>query len=153
MDFSKFDKNVDIEGLKKDVKEAEKNQPSGDYPEIPKGKYEVEIKLEMRETKNEPRRPMLSVDAKILEGEFKKSHLFMNRVIYGTKNDANMINSAVGWLKKLGTDIEIEFEGYGPFADLVMDVAEAIDGKFEYLVEYDPKAFNTISILEVFEVE
>ena len=153
MDFSKFDKNVDIEGLKKDVKEAEKNQPSGDYPEIPKGKYEVEIKLEMRETKNEPRRPMMSVDAKILEGEFKKSHIFMNRVIYGTKNDANMINSAVGWLKKLGTDIEIEFEGYGPFADLVMDVAEAIDGKFEYLVEYDPKAFNTISILEVFEVE
>ena len=153
MDFSKFDKNVDIEGLKKDVKEAEKNQPSGDYPEIPKGKYEVEIKLEMRETKSDPHRPMMSVDAKILEGEFKKSHLFMNRVIYGTKNDANMINSAVGWLKKLGTDIEIEFEGYGPFADLVMDVAEAIDGKFEYLVEYDPKAFNTISILEVFEVE
>ena len=152
MDFSKFDKNVDIEGLKKDVKEAEKNQPSGDYPEIPKGRYEVEIKLEMKETKKDPR-PMVSVDAKILEGEFKKSHLFMNRVIYGTKNDANMINSIVGWLKKLGTDIEIEFEGYGPFADLVMDIAEAIDGKFEYLIEYDPKAFNTISILEVFEVE
>lgn len=152
MDFSNFDKKVDIEGLKNDVKEAEKNQPSGDYPEIPKGKYEVEIKLEMKMTKKEPR-PMMCVDAKILEGEFKKSHLFMNRVIYGTKNDANMINSAVGWLKKLGTDIEIEFEGYGPFADLVMDVAEAIDGKFEYLVEWDPKAFNTISILEVFEVE
>ena len=56
-------------------------------------------------------------------------------------------------MKKLGTDIEIEFEGYGPFADLVMDVAEAIDGKFEYLIDWDPKAFNSISIKEVFEVE
>ena len=45
------------------------------------------------------------------------------------------------------------FEGYSAFADLVMDVAEAIDGKFEYLIDWDPKAFNSISIKEVFEVE
>ena len=77
----------------------------------------------------------------------------MNRVIYGTKNDANMIASAVGWLKKLGTDLEIEFEGYTHFADLVLDVAEEVDGNFEYLVDYDPEAFNTITIKEVFELD
>lgn len=153
MDFSKFDKNCDVEGLKKDVKEAEKNRPDGDYPEIPKGKYEVAFKnIEMRLTKKDSR-PMLSADAVILEGEFKKSHLFMNRVLYGTKNDANMISSAVGWLKKLGTDVEIEFNGYQDFADLVLDVMEKVDGNFEYLIEYDPDAFNTISIKEIFEVE
>lgn len=152
-DFSSFDKKVDVAGLMNDVQEAEKNQPTGDYPEIPKGKYEVSFKnIEVRTTKDG--RPMLSADAVILEGDFKKSHLFMNRVLFGTKNDANMIASAVGWLKTLGVkDMNIAFEGYGKFAELVMDIMEEIDGNFEYLIEYDPKAFNTISIKEVFETE
>lgn len=150
--FEAFDKKVDLEGMKKDVQEAEKNGANGDYPEIPKGKYEVKFdNIEVKPTKDG--RPMLSVQARILEGDFKKKCLFMNRVIYGTKNDANMIASAVGWLKKLGTDLEIEFEGYTHFADLVLDVAEEVDGNFEYMVEYDPEAFNTITIKEVFEVE
>ena len=152
MDFSKFDKNIDMDGLKKDIQEAEKNGANGDYPEIPKGKYEVKFdNIEVKATKDG--RPMLSVQARILEGDFKKKCLFMNRVIYGTKNDANMISSAVGWLKKLGTDLNIEFEGYTHFSDLVLDVMEAVDGKFEYLVDYDPKAFNTITIEKVFELE
>ena len=152
MDFSKFDKNIDMEGLKKDVQEAEKNGATGDYPEIPKGKYEVKFdNIEVKATKDG--RPMLSVQARILEGDFKKKCLFMNRVIYGTKNDANMISSAVGWLKKLGTGVNIEFEGYTHFSDLVLDVMEAVDGNFEYLVDYDPKAFNTITIEKVFELD
>ena len=96
---------------------------------------------------------MLSADAVILEGEFKKWHLFMNRVLYGTKNDANMISSAVGWLKSLGTDVDVKFNGYNDFSNVVMDVAEAVDGKLEHVVEYDPSAFNSISVKEVFEVE
>ena len=153
MDFSAFDKKVDVEGLKRDVQEAEKNQPSGDYPEIPKGKYEVKFEnIEMRATKKDGR-PMLSVQARILEGDFKKKCLFMNRVLFGTKNDGNMIASAKGWLKKLGTNIDIEFENYSQFAEVVMDVAEAVEDGFEYLIEYDPEAFNQITIKEVFEVE
>lgn len=154
MNFDNFDAKLDLEGLKKDIAEAEKNQADGDYPEVPAGKYEVKFKnIEMKMTKKDPQRPMLAVEAVILEGEHKKQHIFMNRVIYGTKNDANMISSAVGWLKKLGTNLDIAFGGYSKFADLVMDVMEAVDGKFEYLIEYDPSAFNTISIKEVFEVE
>lgn len=153
MDFSQFDKKVDLEGLKKDIAEAEKNGFDGDYPEVPKGKYEVAFeKIEMRATKKD-NRPMLSVMARILEGEYKKSCVFMNRVLFGTKNDANMINSAVGWLKNLGTNLNIEFESYSQFDALVMDVAEAVDGNLEYVIEYNPDAFNTISIKEVFEVE
>ena len=153
MDFSAFDKKVDVEGLKKDVAEAEKNGSNGDYPEIPKGKYEVKFEnIEMKATKKDGR-PMLSVQARILEGEFKKKCVFMNRVLFGTKNDGNMIASAKGWLKKLGTNIDIEFENYSQFAELVMDVAEAVEDGFEYLIEYDPEAFNQITIKEVFEVE
>ena len=153
MDFSQFDAKVDLKGLQADIKEAEKNNSDGDYPEIPKGKYEVAFeKIEMRTTKKDGR-PMLSVMARILEGEFKRSCVFMNRVLFGTKNDANMIASAVGWLNNLGTNLNIEFESYSQFDALVMDVAEAVDGNFEYVIEYDPDAFNTISIKEVFEVE
>lgn len=153
MDFSQFDKKVDLKGLKKDIAEAEKNGFDGDYPEVPKGKYEVAFeKIEMRATKKD-NRPMLSVMARILEGEYKKSCVFMNRVLFGTKNDANMINSAVGWLKNLGTELNIEFESYAQFDNLVMDIAEAVDGNLEYVIDYDPDAFNTISIIDVFEVE
>lgn len=151
--FEAFDKKVDVEGLKKDVAEAEKNGGNGDYPKIPKGKYEVKFEnIEMKATKKDGR-PMLSVQARILEGEFKKKCVFMNRVLFGTKNDGNMIASAKGWLKKLGTNIDIEFENYSQFAELIMDVAEAVEDNFEYLIEYDPEGFNQITIKDVFEVE
>jgi hypothetical protein len=149
--FENFDKKVDIAGLKSDIEKANENQNSGEYPEIPKGQYEVKIKsMEVKATKDG--RPMLSVGAQILEGKFKNNYIWMNRVLFGTKNDANMISSAVGWLMNLGTDTEVSFEGYQAFADLVLDLMEEIDGSFEYLVDYDADAFNTISIKEVFEV-
>jgi len=154
MDFSKFDKEVDLNQLKKDAAEAEQNGGFGDFPEIEKGTYVGKIeKMEVGQTKDG--RPMLKVQFRITEGEFEKSCLFMNRVLYGTKNDANMIASAVGWLKTLEPSDEVGaiiFESYSQFAELVLDIMEDIDGELEYEVEYDPKAFNNITINEVFEV-
>ena len=75
----------------------------------------------------------------------------MNRVIYGTKNDGRMIKSAVGWLNTLDSGVDVAFQDYKQFADLVMDVAEAIDGEIEYAVEYDDSQFNSIKITEVFD--
>lgn len=96
---------------------------------------------------------MLAASFKILTGEYKNQRLFMNRVIYGTKNDGNMIKSAVGWLNTLDSGVDVAFQDYKQFADLVMDVAEAIDGKIEYAVEYDSEKFNSITITEVFDAE
>ena len=152
IDFDKIDKSVDLEGLRKDVEEASANG-TGDFPTIPAGKYEVAlVSLEIKGTKKD-NRPMLAASFKILSGEYKNQRLFMNRVIYGTKNDANMIKSAVGWLNSLDSGVDVGFKDYKQFADLVMDVAEAIDGKLEYAVEYDNDKFNSISITEVFEAE
>ena len=39
MNWSEFDKKVDVQGLSKDVKEAKTND--GEYPEVPQGKYVV----------------------------------------------------------------------------------------------------------------
>ena len=77
----------------------------------------------------------------------------MNRVLYGTKNDKNMIASAMGFLEKLDSGIPVSFSTYKQFAQLVLDIAEAIDGKLEYVVDYDDTRFNSIIINEVFEVE
>ena len=150
IDFDKINRSVDLEGLRKDVENASENG-TGDFPTIPAGKYEVAlVSLEIKGTKKD-NRPMLAASFKILSGEYKNQRLFMNRVIYGTKDDGRMIKSAVGWLNTLDSGGDVAFQDYKQFADLVMDVAEAIDGKIEYAVEYDDSQFNSIKITEVFD--
>ena len=149
MDFSKFDSMVDTTKLAEDAAEISKN--GGTYKEIPEGLYHGKFeKLELGATKDG--RPMVKAMFRILEGDFKKSCLFMNRVIYGTKNDANMISSAVGWLMSLepSEDIVVEFTSYSQFNNLIMDIAEDIS-ELEYDVYYDPEAFNNISIDSVYD--
>ncbi len=153
IDFDKINRSVDLEGLRKDVENASANG-TGDFPTIPAGKYEVALaSMEIKGTKADPNRPMLAVSFKILTGEYKNQRIFMNRVLLGTKNDVNMIKSAEGWLASLDSGVSTIFEDYKQFNQVVMDVAEAIDGKLEYAVDYDPDRFNSISVEEVFEVE
>lgn len=151
-DFSKFDKQIDLAQLRKEAEEIKKNGGTGEYPEIEEGFYRGKFeKLEVGTTKDG--RPMLRAMFRITEGEHKKQCLFMNRVLYGTKNDANMIASAEGWLETLepSEDVgDVIFRGYSEFADLVMDIAEDIS-ELEYDVNYDPDAFNSITIEEVYE--
>ena len=47
----------------------------------------------------------------------------------------------------------VSFTSYKQFSQLVLDVAEAIDGNLEYAVDYDDSRFNSITVEEVFEVE
>lgn len=149
MDFSKFDKQIDSETLKKDIAEAAENNQQ--FEETPNGTYVVKVEnLEVGSTKDG--RPMLKAMFRITEGEQKKRCLFMNRVLFGTKNDGNMIASAIGFLKSLDSGIDVEFETYSQFADLVLDIFEEIENTLIYEVEYDAEAFNSVSIKEVFEV-
>lgn len=152
MDFSKFDKEVDLEKLTDDANEIIKNGGTGEYPDIEAGSYHGKVeKLELGATKDG--RPMLKCQFRITADPHKNQCLFQNRVLYGTKNDANMIASAIGWLNSLAPSDaidEIKFVSYSQFADLVMDIAEDIS-ELEYDVEYDPNGWNTISIEEVYE--
>lgn len=157
MDFKEFDKKIDVQDLSAKVKEAEENGGTGDFPDIPKGTYVVKLeKMEVGATGPNskcPGSPMLKVQFRITEGEFEKSCLFFNRVLYGTKNDANMIAGAVTFLNSLEPSDEIgevEFVCYSDFADLVLDIAEDV-AELEYEVEYDPAAFNAVKITDVFE--
>lgn len=150
MDFSKFDNAINTEDMAKQIEEAKNNPQYGDR-EVPRGEYYVKIeKMEIAATKDE--RPMFKVQCRILDGEYAKWCLFMNRVLAGTKNDANMIASVVGWLENLDTETKPEFKNYTQFVDNVLDIYEEVADSIELSVEYDPKAFNNISIKDIFDI-
>ena len=151
MDFTKFDSMINEAELSKQLEEAKNNAPQTNK-EVPAGNYTVKVeKMEVGATKDG--RPMFKVQCRILEGEFKKWCVFMNRVLYGTKNDATMISSVIGWLQKLEPSMGVEFKNYSQFADLVLDIFEEVADAVELDVAYDPDAFNSISIEEVFDAE
>lgn len=158
VDFSKFDRQIDKDQLKKDIASAQENG-TGEYKEVPAGVYTCDLeKLELGETKDG--RPMLKAMMRIIGDEdgnkcdFTRNCLFMNRVLFGTKNDGNMIASAIGWLKTLEPSEEVGniiFESYSQFAELVLDVADDVSEELQYVVDYEPEAFNNISISDVIE--
>lgn len=145
IDFSKFDKKIDLEGLKKDIAES----ADGDYKEVPHGTYEVAItKLELAESKKGD--PMVKIWFKILEGEYKGSLIFMNQVV----TQGFQLHIIDEFLRSLGTDVDVHFESYSQYADMILDVFEAVDGNFEYALDYGEKnGFSTFKIKEVFELE
>lgn len=146
--WDKFDKAIDIEGLAKDVQEASEN--GANFKEVPHGQYEVKIeKLELVESKAGD--PMVSCWMKVLTGEFKGSLIFMNQVI--TKGF--QIHIADEFLRSLDSRIDIEFKRYSQYGQMLMDIAEAIDGGLEYGLKYGEgkKGFSTYEITDVYEVE
>lgn len=144
MDFSKFDQKVDLEGLKKDIEDS----ANSDYKEVPYGNYEVAVtKLELSESKKGD--PMVKVWFKIVSGEYKNSLIFLNQVI----TQGFQIHIVDELLRSFETDIDIHFDSYSQYAELLADVYEAIDGSFEYGLKYgEKKGFNTFEITEVFEL-
>lgn len=145
MDFSKFDKQIDLEGLKKDIEDSANN----DFKDVPHGNYEVAItKLELGESKKGD--PMVKIWFKVVNGEYKGSLIFMNQVI----TRGFQIHIVDELLRSLETGIEISFESYSQYNDLLLDIFEAIDGNFEYGLKYgENKGFDTFEITEVFELD
>lgn len=153
--FDKFTKKINAEELAASQAEINKNT-SGDYPEIPVGKYEVKIdKIEAKMSKSN--NPMVTIWFKILEGNFKDSIIFYN----GTFHEDWMRHRVVDLLSAILDDdthkaeINLILKDYDikVVNDFVMDIHEQVDGKFEYLLDYgQKKGYNTYTIEEVFEV-
>lgn len=146
MDWKNFDKNVDVDGLKKDIEEAEKN--GGNFAEVPYGAYEVTVdKMELVISKTS-KKPMVSVWFKILDGKFKNSRIFMNQVV----ESGVQFNIMHGFLKSLDTGKEAVFESYSQYAEMIADVYE-VASTMEYALDYgkSDKGYNTFKITEVFE--
>ena len=148
MDFSKFDKQVDLEGLKQDIMDAEENG-GGDFKEVPHGKYEVAIiKLELTESKKGD--PMVSIWFKVTNGEYKGSLIFMNQVI----TQGFQIHMADEFLRSLETTVDVQFESYSQYAEMLADIFEEIEDKVEFVLDdgENKKGYNTFEIIDSFEV-
>ena len=154
--FDEFDKKVGSDFQKK-VQEASENQ----YEEVPKGKYIAKIeKMELGMSKD--KRPMFKVQMRLTEdagasedkflSKYKKNKpcVFLNRVVFGTKNDEAMIASVIGWLNKLldeGADPFV-FVTYSDLAEEILDLAEDFEDT-EIEINYNPDKFNSIEIIKV----
>lgn len=148
--FDKWDKAFDVENLAKDVAEASNNS-SGSYEEAPHGDYEVAIeKMELKASKKGD--PMVSIWFRIVDGSYKGSIIFFNQVI----TQFFQIHIVNELLRMMVSEMEdaptIKFKTYNQYADLLMDIHEAVSDTFEYKLSYKKgkKDFSTYEIKEVF---
>lgn len=156
VDFNKFDQMVNNEELKKQMDAAP------EYDDVPKGTYMCDIdKMEIKETKAGDKL-MLAVQMGITETidapkKQDRRKIFFNRVICGNKNtekwnDGIAIKGVISWIEKLLDEGDtLEFKSYGQFADEVLDIYQDICPNISVKIDYDPDAFNPVTIVEVFD--
>lgn len=145
--FEEFDKKFDLNGLKNDIEDANNNTPN--FEEVPAGTYEVKIeKLEL--TTSKTNKPMVKAQFRILAGDHAKQCIFMNQLV----DEGFKIHIMNEFLKSLESDMEVYFDSFSQYNELILDIHECIDGKLEYLLEYgeNKKGFKTYTIKEIFEV-
>ena len=146
--WEKFDKKINTKELKDGIKQARENG-GGNYEEVPYGTYEVNVeKIELRESKKGD--PMVSIWFNIIAGNFKNSKIFYNQVI----NQGFQIHLLNEFLRSLDTGVNVEFDSYAQYNEVLMDVAEGTK-TLEYALKYgeNKKGFPTYEIIEVFEAE
>ena len=151
--FDQWDSSFDVEGLQKDIAEAAQN--TKEYEDVPHGKYEIAVeKMELKGTKKD-NKPMVSIWMKIVsDGKYKGQLLFMNQVI--TRGfQIHIVNE---FLRSLTEELEdapvIEFKSFAQYAELLMDIHEAIADNFEYGVDYgENKGFDTFKITDIFPLD
>ena len=144
--FEKWNSNIDLAGLKQDIKDAQDNNK--EFEAVPHGEYEVKLdKLELKATKKGD--PMVSAWFTILNGKYKNSKLFMNQVV----TQGFQIHIVNEFLRSMKTDIDVDFEDYKQYAELLLDVAEFCDANnLEFAIKYeDNKGYDKFTITEVFE--
>jgi hypothetical protein len=141
--WEKFDKEIDKD-IQKKIEEAENSE----YVEVPLGDYEVKVdNMELKISKSG--NPMVSIWFRIIAGDYNNNLLFMNQVI----NQPFQIGLANKILRALAPNKNVEFQSYTQYANLILDVFEEIDGKYEYALKYgEKKGFSTFEVLDIFEV-
>lgn len=147
--WDKFDQAIDTKGLQEDVKEAAENG-TGSFKEVPHGEYEVEVnKMELIASKKGD--PMVTIWFKVVTGEYKGSLIFFNQVV----TQGFQIHIANELLRSMDSGIDVQFETYKQYGEMIMDIAEEVDGNLEFALKYGKgkKDFSTYEITEVFEVE
>ena len=129
--FSRWDKEIDTEGLQNDIAEAATNGGNGTYKEAPHG---------------------------VSDGDYKGSILFYNQVITQGFQIHNCNELLRKMVEEMGADMPVvEFKSYKQYSELLMDIYEAIADNFEYALKYTAnkknKDFSDFEVTEVFILE
>ena len=146
MNFEEFDKILDTETMNKIAELEKTGGVSGDFEEVPDGKYEVAPeKFEMKVSKIG--NPMLTVWFRIVAGTFNKQMIFANFVM----NQPFGIYKSKEFVKSLGElGVNVTFESFRQWNDEVVEpISEAVQG-LGYVMEYgeDKKGYKTYKIVD-----
>lgn len=148
MDYKKF--NEMYKGLAEEVKNLEENNGSS-YESVPvDDSYEVKVvKLEFTESKKGD--PMVTLWFKIIAGEYKGSNIFVNQVI-AKPYSLHQMNEL---LRSLESGVEVVFEDFEQYSEMLADIYEKVDGKMEYVIDYDKdsKGYTHVTVVDVYDVE
>lgn len=156
--FEKYASKINQEELAKSQKEIQDNaNGGGQREEVPVGKYEVKVdKLECK--KSSKGNPMVSIWFRILEGKFEKSVIFYNGVFmedWMRHRVAKILSDILDDGDRTAEiNLILKSANIEEINDFCMDIHEAVDGKFEYLLDYgQSKGYQTYKIEEVFDAE
>ena len=148
--WNEFDKAINTKELQNEIKEAAENG-GGNYKEVPVGKYEVAVE-KMELVKSKKGDPMVTIWFKIVgkDDPYKGSLIFMNQVI----TQGFQIHIVNELLRSMDTGIDVHFDTYSQYGNLLMDIHEAIDKKVEFALDYSEnnKGYKIFEIEEVFDV-
>lgn len=149
IDFSKFNKEFPADKMREQMKEAKENGGGSDLPD---GEYTVKLdKMELGQSSKGAL--MIKAQFRIMKGDHKKQCIFVNRVLTGTKNDGFMMIKANEFLESLDSGLDVVFEDWEQYNDLILDIAEAIqeDG-LQYVVSLTKNGqyqdFEVVDIIE-----
>lgn len=148
--WNEFDKAINTKELQNEIKEAAENG-GGNYKEVPVGKYEVAVE-KMELVKSKKGDPMVTIWFKVVgkDDPYKGSLIFMNQVI----TQGFQIHIVNEILRSMDTGIDVHFDTYSQYGNLLMDIHEAIDKKVEFALDYSEnnKGYRIFEIEEVFDV-
>ena len=149
--WSKFDKEFDTASLAAEVEEVAKNGST--FEKLDPGVYEVKVdRIELMESQKGD--PMAHISFKVVSGECKGKCIYMYQVI----TRGFQIHIVNDMLRSLSSGVDVVFSSFRQYNNLFMDIMEAIDGKYEYALNYGRNKtskgeFDTFEIEEVFELE
>lgn len=150
IDFSKYDREADLEGLKEDTQKAIEN--GGEFEEVPPGTYEVAVS-ELELTMSKKDKPMVKIWYTILSGDYENNKIFQYQLV-DTGQKLAIIKPLLEMLSD--GEIEVSFESFAQYANLIDRIKEFVDNnRLEYSLQYgeNKNGFKTFKILEVFEGE
>lgn len=149
MDFSKFDKKFDLDGLKEDIRGAGTNE----FEKTPHGVYEVSLtKMELGESKKGD--PMAIIWYNIVAGEHKNKKIFQYQLVTG----GFQIKLLLDLLKdmKVLPPEDVDFYSFSQLNDLLLDIFEKVQQEnLTFQLNYQANSknpnFDTFKIENTFE--